>query len=94
MTAKKKPAARVRKRPSPKIPPPPMAVEAGEDRSPPTAPTASSAPPNFGLLFTHLDGGRIVLSATAGYTTFRSKADAAEWLRGFARTIETSWPNG
>lgn len=50
-------------------------------------------PPKFGLGFIHLHQGTIVLGVSGpSFTTFRSKADAADWLRGLARSIELSYP--
>jgi hypothetical protein len=87
MTAKKK-LARIRRRL--KAPPPPMAIDAGVGESP----VAETRPANFGLIYTHLQGGKIVMGVQGpSFTTFRNKGDAADWLRGLARSIETSWPS-
>ena len=88
MTAKKKPA--LRKRPA-KVPPPlPMAAKAASE---PTPPAADTRPANFGLIYTHLGNGRIVMGVQGpSFTIFRTKLDACEFLRGLARSIETSWP--
>lgn len=86
MTAKKK--APKRRRPA--SPPPPMAEEALCA----AAPATEVRPANFGLIYTHLQGGKIVMGVQGpSFTTFRNKTDAAEWLRGLARSIETSWPS-
>jgi hypothetical protein len=91
MTAKKKPAKRVRKRPT--TPPP---ISAGEEVA--RIPSPSPVPPQsaygvFGLAYTHLVGGKIIVGVSGpSFTTFRNKDDAADWLRRLARSIETSWP--
>jgi hypothetical protein len=96
MTAKKKPAARVRKRlaKTPAL----KAIDAGAAFSDQLAGEEPKValrpePPKFGLGFIHLHQGTIVLGVSGpSFTTFRNKADAAEWLRGLARSIETSYP--
>ena len=88
MTAKKK-APRRRK---PIAPPPPDTDMDAVCVVP--APAAETRPANFGLIYTHLSGGKIVMGVQGpSFTTFRNKTDAADWLRGLARSIELSWPS-
>lgn len=93
MTAKKKPARKRVRTAAPrpldvvKVPLAMAATDAGEARVP------VAEPPKFGLGFIHLHQGTIVLGVSGpSFTTFRNKADAAEWLRRLARGIETSYP--
>lgn len=85
----KKKTVRVRKRQNP-VPLPMAATDAGVARTP--VPAAEPVrPAAFGLIFTHVECGKIVLGVQGpSFTIFRNKTDAAEWLRGLARTIELS----
>lgn len=88
MTAKKKAVAR--KRPAKVTTSLPMAAEAAVY---PTPPAADTRPANFGLIYTHLGNGRIVMGVQGpSFTIFRTKLEACEFLRDLARSIETSWP--
>lgn len=96
MTKKKAPARkRVRKSANPTPTPLPAATDASVDygRAEPAPPAADTRPANFGLIYTHLGNGRIVMGVQGpSFTIFRTKQDAVEFLRGLARSIETSWP--
>lgn len=58
----------------------------------PVAPVTEA--PNFGLGYTQLSGGHVVIGVRGpSFTVFRNKRDAADWLRNLARAIEDSSPS-
>ena len=88
----KKKTVRVRKRPN-RVPLPIAATDAGEAIRAITPAAEPARPATFGLIFTHVECGKIVLGVQGpSFTIFRNKTDAAEWLRGLARSIEVSRP--